>query len=505
MGGVLLFGRVALAVLFAVAGVAKLADRSGSRQALDQFGAPVRLAGPLAVALPLVELAIAAALLPRATAAQAALAALALLGLLSLAIAVNLALGRNPDCHCFGQLHSEPAGWKTLARNGALATVAAFVAWEGWSDAGSSALVLVDWARPAELVALVFAVVAIWFGYQLLRQQGRLLVRIEALEAGLAASAARPLVEARRGAALRSSGGPNGSEPRPRLGLPIGSRIEFRLPALDGGSVALSDYRGKRVLLVHWSPHCGFCDLVAAELAALERDLRRRNTELVFASYGEREVNRPLVEDHRFRAQILLQDGSPLEAFEGLGTPSAYLVDEGGRVARPLAVGANDVPELAREAARSGTRRGSKLDVRPLPAGSSAPAFTLPDLKGHEVSLATFRGRSVLLLFSDPQCGACDDVTAEFVRLARTHNDNGVAFVIVGRGDEQANRAKLNQHAIEFPYLLQREWTVAEAYGTYAVPTAFLVDEGGRIARDAAMGTDRILALTRWALPGGGG
>jgi peroxiredoxin len=193
-----------------------------------------------------------------------------------------------------------------------------------------------------------------------------------------------------------------------------------------------------------------------------------------------------------------------MEAFAGLGTPSAYLVDEGGRVARPLAVGAKEVPELARETARSGRTRGSKLDIQPLPAGSSAPLFTLPDLEGREVSLATFRGRSVLLLFSDPQCGACEEVTAELVRLARAHRDNGVAVVVVGRGEAQANRAKASQHAIEFPYLLQREWTVAEAYGTYAVPAAFLVDERGRIARDVAVGADRILALTHQALLGGG-
>jgi hypothetical protein len=59
----------------------------------------------------------------------------------AIGISVNLARGRTPDCHCFGQLHSAPAGWKTLARNRVLAVVAGFVLWEGYEGgAGRSAL-----------------------------------------------------------------------------------------------------------------------------------------------------------------------------------------------------------------------------------------------------------------------------------------------------------------------------------------------------------------------------
>ena len=51
-----LVARVLLAAVFAVAGAAKLRDRPGTRQAVVDFGAPERLAGPLAVLLPLAEL-----------------------------------------------------------------------------------------------------------------------------------------------------------------------------------------------------------------------------------------------------------------------------------------------------------------------------------------------------------------------------------------------------------------------------------------------------------------
>src|SRR4051794_695495 len=43
---------------------------------------------------------------------------------------------------------------------------------------------------------------------------------------------------------------------------------DFTLPDLDDTERSLSDLRGKRVLLVNWSPGCGFCVQIAAELGA---------------------------------------------------------------------------------------------------------------------------------------------------------------------------------------------------------------------------------------------
>jgi uncharacterized membrane protein YphA (DoxX/SURF4 family) len=114
MTAFVLIARLLLAGVFAVAGLAKLADRSGSRQAVTGFGLPSSLAGSLSILLPLAELAVAAALIPTSTALWGAIGALALLLVFLVGIGINLARGRKPDCHCFGQLHSAPAGWKTL-------------------------------------------------------------------------------------------------------------------------------------------------------------------------------------------------------------------------------------------------------------------------------------------------------------------------------------------------------------------------------------------------------
>src|SRR5919202_6859076 len=148
----LLTARLLLALVFVVAGVAKLADRAGSRQAAVDFGVPVSLATPLGVLLPLAELAVAAALIPTVTAWWGALGAFALLLVFAAGIGINLARGRQPDCHCFGQLHSAPASRATLARNGVFAAVAGFILWGGRGGAGTS---LFGWSGSLTTVQLV--------------------------------------------------------------------------------------------------------------------------------------------------------------------------------------------------------------------------------------------------------------------------------------------------------------------------------------------------------------
>jgi peroxiredoxin len=360
-----------------------------------------------------------------------------------------------------------------------------------------------DWV----LVGLgVFTLLTLWVVlFQVVRQQGRLLLRLDSVEQRLA------LVSGgiTSAAAATNGGAPQAAPSRPvqpTSGIPVGAALSpFRLPSLSGESVELADFRGKRALLVHWSPGCGFCERIASDLAGLQGDLRKRKTELVFASYGDVEANRGLAERHGLDCPILLQDESgSVEAFRGLGTPAAYLLDEGGRVAAPLAVGANEVPAFAREVAQGRKQLGSerslaesRLERDGLKAGTPAPSFVLPDLGGATVSLEEYRGRRLLLVFTDPGCGPCDALAPELARLHEEHGEARLALLMVGRGDQEANRRKATQHGIGFPYLLQDHWQLSKQYGIFATPVAFLIDAQGVIARDVARGQEEISALAR--------
>src|SRR5205823_8290613 len=99
----LMLARLILSAVFLVAGLAKLADVTGSQQAMRGFGVPGKLADVFGLLLPLAELAIAMALIVPLTAWWGAVGALVLLLIFVSGIGYNLAQGRTPDCHCFGQ------------------------------------------------------------------------------------------------------------------------------------------------------------------------------------------------------------------------------------------------------------------------------------------------------------------------------------------------------------------------------------------------------------------
>jgi peroxiredoxin len=347
------------------------------------------------------------------------------------------------------------------------------------------------------LVLLVL--ISIWVGfYQLVKQQGRILLRLDALEH-------RAKTADHDHVAL--------SERVDLEGLPSGTVFpRFELPDLSGKTRALGDFGSERLLLIHWSFDCGFCEAIAEDLAGLEAALEKQNVQIVLLASGDESFNREHAARRRLKALILLlKDQQVPKPFEQQGTPVAYFLGEQARVAAPFASGADQVLALARRIAsgagpiehrheRSQLKSErplteSRIERNGLKAGTPAPEFRLPDLQGRMVSLHDYRGRRVLLVFSDPQCGPCDELAPHLARLHQEHRSNGLSVLLVGRGSTEENRGKVEQFGFQFPVVLQDKWKLSKEYGIFATPVAFLIRENGVIARDVAVGTDAILAL----------
>ena len=347
--------------------------------------------------------------------------------------------------------------------------------------------------------ALLVLLIVTWLVlYQVIRQQGRMLLRIDELAGAV--------------------GRTDGARANVPVGPPVGSAIEaFTVSDLDGRQIGLEKFAGRKVVLVNWSPTCGYCDRIAPDLAARRPDLERANAALVLLAHGDAEANRASAEKFGLTdAVFLLGDDANPGGFRALGTPSALLLDEEARVAAPLAVGANKVPELIEQVVErptgsngEGRRRlrgersldQSRLVRDGLKAGTPAPSFVLPGLDGNPVSLEEYRGRQVLLAFSDPHCGPCDALAPHLVDAHRREQHGGPAVILVSRGDVADNRRKAEEHGFEFPLVVQEGWKLSKEYGIFSTPVAFLIDEQGRIARDVAKGVADIVSL----IPAGSG
>jgi uncharacterized membrane protein YphA (DoxX/SURF4 family) len=148
----------ALAVIFAASGAMKLADLDLFESAVANYRLlPRAIERPVAMLIPVFEFTCAAAVLVPVTRAAGALGIVALLAMFSGAVAINLARGRvNIDCGCFGPaLRQELSAWM-LARNAALAVIAAFAL----MPAESRGLVWLDWVTIAMGAA---AIVVLYF------------------------------------------------------------------------------------------------------------------------------------------------------------------------------------------------------------------------------------------------------------------------------------------------------------------------------------------------------
>ena len=341
-----LAARCLLAATFLMAGAAKLANRRASMQSLRDFGAPL-VAQPLIPLLAPVEIAIAAGFLFAASAWYAAWAAAALLLVFIAGIAGSLARGHRPPCNCFGQLHSKPIGWRTLARNGGLAASATWLIVSGPPQPAADLWVFLSRLDThGRQVVLAFAVAIGVTMRHALRQEDEPDAEPLFVDEAVAPQY-RPAAVASHAEAPHSSA----ASQAPVLtgnGLAIGtSAPAFTIPDLDGHPHSLDSLRasGTLVLLVFSSPHCVSCQTLVPKLpglAALHDDAFR----IILISRGSVQQNLNKVKDPGTLLVLLQQDTEVAEAYDCTSTPAAVVVDADGVIQSQLAVGELAITQL---------------------------------------------------------------------------------------------------------------------------------------------------------------
>jgi len=130
--------------------------------------------------------------------------------------------------------------------------------------------------------------------------------------------------------------------------------------------------------------------------------------------------------------------------------------------------------------------------------GKPAPAFTLTNLKGEEVSLASYKGKAVQLNFWATWCAPCKIETPWLVELQKQYAPQGFEILAVSFDDldkedktllakEKVDIAKSAQKlGISYPVLLDGD-SISKPYGDVEVfPTSFFLDRNGTIVATSA-------------------
>jgi peroxiredoxin len=233
--------------------------------------------------------------------------------------------GEAPECHCFGQVHSKPASWTTVARNLALALPAAYVVIAG---PGPS---LTSWAS-----------------------------NISALELGLIATGTlAALATATSGLLWRENRRLRSTGNRPAAArVQIGALApQFSLRTTARRDVSLQDLlaNDRACVLTFMSPGCGFCHQLLPELVRWHDTITER-VALTLVTTGETEEAEKLAHDHALTDILIDEQSTVSNAYGVIGTPSAVLVASDGTVRSTLVGGAIAIESLIRLALERETR-----------------------------------------------------------------------------------------------------------------------------------------------------
>ena len=482
---VLLLIRLVLFAVFALAGIGKLLDLKGSEQAVKDFGTPEEFAKTFAIAIPFAEIIFAFCFLFVSTSWVGALGGFILLLSFTGGMVWQMSQGNAPDCHCFGQIHSEPISRKSLVRNTIFLFLALFLMAQG---RGSQGYDLTEGNSSSMQLLLIFVVLALvaatlFYLKKVLDGQTEILRRIDLLE--LVASDGAQLERKEAGS--------------PSDGLPIGSPFpDFDLTTASGDRVSLSKITGKRRPSIFFfvSPTCEPCKALLPEMERWDAELADR-VNLVLLSSGSVEDNKARFSV--FSDDVILQEKREVaESVYARWTPTALLVRADGTIGSHPAVGDIAIRALVHkvrtEKSDSGnffvaTENGNGSRT-PL-IGTAIPKFSLPDVTGRTVDSGDLVGKKTLAVFWSPTCPHCTAMMNELKHWDSSRSETDPQLVVFSDGEEEAHRdLQLNA-----PILLDADYTTAEKLGMFGTPSAVVIDESGTIISETAVGASNIWAL----------
>ena len=497
--------RLVLFGVFLVSGVAKLFDLEGSKKATAGFGIPEPLANIGGVILPFVELAVGVLLLFPQTTLVGALLALVLFVAFTVGMAIQLAKGNKPACHCFGQLSTAPIGKHSIIRNGILAALAAFVVYRGLT--GNPGPSLVSWMEGLSvfqwilliLVVIIGLVLAgvVWLLVHLLGQNGRLLVRMDNIEEALA------------NADIEFGDDDEDDEEDEDEGLPIGTPAPaFSLTGLYGETATLESLRarGNPVVLVFSDPGCGPCNALMPDVGKWQRELSNKVT-VALVSRGDVDANKGKASEHGLSNVLLQKDNEIADLYETMGTPTGVLVTQDGLIATKPAPGGEAIRRLVNQAAEGKIEKPVRIDaparkgpeVAPIPVtgagaeniGKPAPAIELQDLDGKTVKLSDFKGRDTAVLFWNPGCGFCKRMEGDLKAWEANPPAGAPKLLVVSTGDVEANKA----HGFKSTIVLDGGFNAGRSFGASGTPSAVLVGADGNVKSAVGVGAPSVLGI----------
>ena len=116
------------------------------------------------------------------------------------------------------------------------------------------------------------------------------------------------------------------------------------------------------------------------------------------------------------------------------------------------------------------------------PEAHPAPDFTMLDMDGNEVTLASFFGKPIILNFWASWCGPCKMEMPELQKFYEQYGEE-IYFLLVSVDDDvDAAKAFIADSGYSFPVYFDTTSAGAYTYGASSIPLTYFIDAEGNLA-----------------------
>ena len=139
-------------------------------------------------------------------------------------------------------------------------------------------------------------------------------------------------------------------------------------------------------------------------------------------------------------------------------------------------------PETQAPTEIPGEESTEPADTHPTdPPASIAPDFTMLDMEGNEVTLASFFGKPIVLNFWASWCGPCKMEMPEIQKFYDKYGQE-IHFLLVSVDDSlDAAKTFISDSGYTFPVYFDTTSVGAYTYGASSIPLTFFIDAQGNL------------------------
>ena len=139
-------------------------------------------------------------------------------------------------------------------------------------------------------------------------------------------------------------------------------------------------------------------------------------------------------------------------------------------------------PETQAPTEIPGEESTEPADTHPTdPPANIAPDFTMLDMEGNEVTLASFFGKPIVLNFWASWCGPCKMEMPEIQKFYDKYGQE-IHFLLVSVDDSlDAAKTFISDSGYTFPVYFDTTSVGAYTYGASSIPLTFFIDAEGNL------------------------